>query len=287
MKSKIARALEVASEAHSKQTRKFDGSLYANHLIEVLNLLVYGKEKDTSTLVAGVLHDVLEDTNVSVYEIEQKFGTKVLRLVEALSEDKTLDLETRKALAIENARAAPANIQHIKLADLISNMSAIPPSWEQSKIDLYMAHCSAMINAIGENAGNLSSELLELAEFFCRSQTEGCAIYHTLCEWAEEGTLYWSEKGCYFVHIDEITPGEYIPYRLFSLNNQAFHLGLLRNFAFANEKPVPLRLAGTINSSQEIIASFDEPLLRSCQRVVLKSAPPLSWKTEGGVISRT
>jgi GTP pyrophosphokinase len=62
MKSKIARALEVASEAHSKQTRKFDGSLYANHLIEVLNLLLYGKEKDTSTLVAGVLHDVLEDT---------------------------------------------------------------------------------------------------------------------------------------------------------------------------------------------------------------------------------
>jgi guanosine-3',5'-bis(diphosphate) 3'-pyrophosphohydrolase len=121
MDPKLIRALDMAAKGHALQPRKYDGLPYLNHIIEVLNIMIYGKVTDTDTLIAAVLHDAIEDTYVSRYEIKHKFGGNVLALIDEVTEDKNLSHESRKASAIITARNASALAQHIKLADLISN----------------------------------------------------------------------------------------------------------------------------------------------------------------------
>ena len=84
---KLLYALQFAANAHKAQRRKYDGSPYINHLIEVANLLA-SKENiaDSDVLIASLLHDILEDTPVSHEELTELFGRKVADLVSELTE---------------------------------------------------------------------------------------------------------------------------------------------------------------------------------------------------------
>ena len=135
---KLLYALQFAANAHKAQRRKYDGSPYINHLIEVANLLA-SKENiaDSDVLIASLLHDILEDTPVSHEELTELFGRKVADLVSELTDDKTLTLQERRDKQIRELPAKSIEYKAIKLADHCSNISAIPESWEPERVKAY------------------------------------------------------------------------------------------------------------------------------------------------------
>ncbi|WP_457934461.1 HD domain-containing protein [Pseudoalteromonas sp. SCSIO 43210] len=129
----LIKSLELASKNHAQQKRKSDGSPYINHLIEVVALLAdiadIAEIDDADELSAAILHDILEDTDVTRDELYKTCGNRVLELVEALSDDKSLSLEERRKDTLRVLPKKPISVMRIKLADLCSNASAIPSGW--------------------------------------------------------------------------------------------------------------------------------------------------------------
>lgn len=122
-----ARVFATAAHAAVGQTRKYTGEPYVVHPIEVSELVasVGGTE---AMVAAALLHDVLEDTEVTVDVLEEQFGSEVADLVLWLtdvSRPEDGNRSTRKALDRQHSAAAPAAAQTIKIADLISNTRTI------------------------------------------------------------------------------------------------------------------------------------------------------------------
>ncbi len=135
----ILAAASFAAEKHRNQKRKgSDGQPYINHPIEVASLLAnFGKIDDADVIIAGLLHDTVEDCGVSSEEIESKFGKRVADYVLEVTDDKSLPKADRKRLQIEHAPHLSHGAKQVKLADKISNIrdvTANPPhDWDLTR----------------------------------------------------------------------------------------------------------------------------------------------------------
>ena len=83
-------ALVFAVRCHARQRRKSDGAAFIEHPLEVAGLLHDAGCSDV-VVAAGLLHDVVEDSHVTVAELTWRFGAEVASLVQAVSEDSTVD----------------------------------------------------------------------------------------------------------------------------------------------------------------------------------------------------
>lgn len=113
-------ALVFAGERHAGQRREADGAPYVSHPLEVASLLDEAGCSD-EVVAAGVLHDVLEDSDTEPAELEERFGEPVARLVRSLTEDESIadDAERKAALRLQVAAAGePAAV--IFAADKLS-----------------------------------------------------------------------------------------------------------------------------------------------------------------------
>ena len=125
----LNRAYVYAMQAHGNQKRA-SGAPYFSHPLEVAAILTEFK-LDDATIAAALLHDVIEDTDVTRAEIDQKFGKEIGALVEGLTKIKKLDLVTRKAEQAENFRkllvaiSSDIRVLLIKLADRLHNMRTL------------------------------------------------------------------------------------------------------------------------------------------------------------------
>lgn len=122
-----ARVFATAAHAAVKQTRKYTGDPYIVHPAEVVSI-VSSVPHTEEMLAAAWLHDVVEDTEVTIITIHTEFGPKVAELVEWLTDvSKPSDgnRKVRKAIDRQHTAMAPAEAQTIKLADLISNTKSI------------------------------------------------------------------------------------------------------------------------------------------------------------------
>lgn len=119
-------AIEVAARAHHRQVRKGTEIPYIVHPLAMAGLLIRA-ECPEHMVIAALLHDVLEDTPVTVEEIQSHFGRKVSELVTALSEpDKKAPWEQRKAHTIQYlGDTASDDVLLISLADKLDNIRAI------------------------------------------------------------------------------------------------------------------------------------------------------------------
>jgi len=127
MESIVDRALAFATIAHGEQKRKYSGEPYIVHPIEVMEI-VKTVPHDEAMLAAALLHDVVEDTEVTLAEVRQAFGEDVASLVDDLtdvSKPEDGNRKTRKALDREHSAQSSPRAQTVKLADLISNSSDI------------------------------------------------------------------------------------------------------------------------------------------------------------------
>lgn len=94
-------ALAFASRRHAGQTRDIDGIPFVTHPVEVACLLHEAGYSD-DVVAAGVLHDVIENTDAKRADLEKRFGTNVAALVAAVSDDPSIEDDTRRKAALRD-----------------------------------------------------------------------------------------------------------------------------------------------------------------------------------------
>jgi (p)ppGpp synthase/HD superfamily hydrolase len=122
-----ARVFATAAHAAVGQVRKYTFEPYIVHPAEVAGIVATVPHTDVM-LAAAWLHDTVEDTGVSIVDIQKEFGNEVASLVSWLtdvSEPEQGNRAVRKAIDREHTAMAPAAAQTVKLADLIANSGSI------------------------------------------------------------------------------------------------------------------------------------------------------------------
>jgi (p)ppGpp synthase/HD superfamily hydrolase len=114
-------ALAFADDRHAGQTRDIDSIPFLTHPVEVACLLHEAGYPD-EVVAAGVLHDVLEDTEAERLELDDRFGQRVASLVAAVSEDPSIedDAERKAALRSQVAGAGDEEAAAVFAADKVS-----------------------------------------------------------------------------------------------------------------------------------------------------------------------
>jgi (p)ppGpp synthase/HD superfamily hydrolase len=123
-----ARVFATAAHAAVAQLRKYTNEPYIVHPTEVVQILTSTVEPTEEMIAAAWMHDVVEDTGVSIELVRAEFGSEVSDLVGWLtdvSRPEQGNRATRKAIDRAHTAAAPAEAQTIKLCDLISNTRSI------------------------------------------------------------------------------------------------------------------------------------------------------------------
>ena len=123
--SLVDQATQYTVKKHEGQYRRGLNIPYSTHLFGVARILkAAGYEDDI--VVAGLLHDVFEDTDATEQEVRELFGDNILALVKAVSEpDKSLNWEQRKQHMINQIKYLSENTLAIVLAEKIQNVRAI------------------------------------------------------------------------------------------------------------------------------------------------------------------
>jgi GTP diphosphokinase / guanosine-3',5'-bis(diphosphate) 3'-diphosphatase len=133
----VRQAYERAASAHRGQ-RRLSGEDYVNHPLEVAAILA-DLELDAETIAAALLHDTVEDTNLTAEEVQREFGPEVARLVEGVTKLGRISLRTDQQQQAENIRkmmvamAEDLRVVLIKLADRLHNMRTLQPLAEAKR----------------------------------------------------------------------------------------------------------------------------------------------------------
>lgn len=127
---RILKATDAAARWHANQRRKGAAAEpYVNHLIEVAMLVAEATDgNDPDLVIAALLHDAIEDCNVSKETIADAFGADIASVVMEVTDDKRLPKAERKQKQIEMAPFKSQRAKILKLADKISNLRAIADS---------------------------------------------------------------------------------------------------------------------------------------------------------------
>ena len=121
----VEKALQFAAVKHEGQYRKGTNIPYITHPVAVA-MLLKGANYSDDIVAAGLLHDTLEDTETTIAELHQEFGSNVLQLVQAASEpDKTLSWEERKMRTIAELSMKTSDELAVIVADKLHNIQSI------------------------------------------------------------------------------------------------------------------------------------------------------------------
>ncbi|WP_246566701.1 RelA/SpoT family protein [Tissierella simiarum] len=125
----IIKAYNFAESAHEGQARN-SGERFFIHPFNVAMILA-DLNMDTATIIAGLLHDIIEDTNTTYEKVVEEFGTEIADLVEGVTKLKKLQYKTKQENQAENLRkmvmamAKDIRVIIIKLADRLHNMRTL------------------------------------------------------------------------------------------------------------------------------------------------------------------
>ncbi|NCO20169.1 MAG: bifunctional (p)ppGpp synthetase/guanosine-3',5'-bis(diphosphate) 3'-pyrophosphohydrolase, partial [Gammaproteobacteria bacterium] len=123
------RAFELGEQAHRGQTRQ-SGEEYILHPVAVASILA-GMRMDHQTITAAILHDTVEDTEISLDDLKNEFGSQVARLVDGVTKLDKMKFRTRQEADAESFRklllamSRDLRVIFIKLADRLHNMRTI------------------------------------------------------------------------------------------------------------------------------------------------------------------
>lgn len=119
MEDKVDNAMFFMIDAHKGQKR-WNGDPYSNHPRDVVIKLTQMGVEDEDILAAGYLHDIVEDTDYTIGDINRLFGSRVAKIVEELTFDQT---DKSESTYWSKCKEMGKEASLIKIADIISNLS--------------------------------------------------------------------------------------------------------------------------------------------------------------------
>jgi GTP pyrophosphokinase len=149
----LTRAYRFSEQAHAGQKR-VSGEDYVTHCVEVAKILAE-LHLDTVTVASGLIHDVVEDTEITVADVERTFGREIAQIVDGVTKISNISYRSRQERQVENYRklllsvAKDVRVILIKLADRLHNMRTLEHLPEEKRqriaqetMDLYapLAH---------------------------------------------------------------------------------------------------------------------------------------------------
>lgn len=154
-------ALDFAHRAHLSQTREGKAPLpYLHHPLEVAWLLAHlGGVSDCEEIASALLHDTVEEANVSLEKIEEEFGSRICSLVRELTRNEPLaevtsamskkDLyDLRTKLLLQGINEMSPTAQRIKLADRLSNWRHAQKVRTRKRLERYRIQTKSILAAI-------------------------------------------------------------------------------------------------------------------------------------------
>ena len=196
IKKKLWRAYEFGHRYHEGQKR-LSGEPYFNHCIEVAETLA-SWNMDYTTIMAGLLHDVVEDTKITINDLEREFDTDLANLVDGLTKISGIEFSTRKEKQAGNfmkmllSVAKDIRVIIIKFADRMHNMQTIeylPKLFESF-------HSQKFANKIYEDLGLSKSNIKPLK---LRDKNDSIGLYDFL----NYENVYMNFKlSCYNFYLD-------------------------------------------------------------------------------------
>ncbi len=166
------KALHFAAEAHTGQLYAKDSAKpYVIHACMVCAEVMAALCNETTAnpnlaVQCALLHDVLEDTPVSLAQLEQVFGLEVARGVQALSKDKTLAKDQQMPESLWRIKEQPQEVWMVKLADRITNLQPPPASWTKDKISDYKAEAAIILHKLAPASPFLAQRLAQKIEAY-------------------------------------------------------------------------------------------------------------------------
>lgn len=136
----LRRAYDFAATAHEGQKR-VSGEPFIRHPLNV-SVILAGLELDLVTIIAGLLHDVVEDTDTPIESIEENFGSEVALLVDGVTKLSRIEYKSKMEQKVDNLRkmflamAKDIRVILIKLADRLHNMRTLKCMNEQKRKEI-------------------------------------------------------------------------------------------------------------------------------------------------------
>jgi (p)ppGpp synthase/HD superfamily hydrolase len=168
----VSKALTFATKAHEGQTRKYTVEPYINHPIRVMKT-VAAVTDNPQMLAAALLHDVVEDSDVSIIDIEKEFGLGVALLVHQLTSPSKqypkMERANRKQIDRYHLATAGAEAHTIKYADILDNVPSIVKHADPKFADMYVLEKIADMHVMTK--GNVGL-LKQVNDMLYRATTE-------------------------------------------------------------------------------------------------------------------
>ena len=142
-------ALAFAERAHANQTRKSDNSPYINHPIHVAQILSDMK-CDDEIIASAILHDVVEDSDFCIQDIQTQFGSRVAQIVNDVTNPDTADKIAKKQAQIDKTCGMCLEAMLVKVADKIDNLTdhIRCPIWNVTRTQGYFFHAQQVVLAM-------------------------------------------------------------------------------------------------------------------------------------------
>jgi|GEM_PF-1284900 len=150
---KVLQAMVDATAHHAGQYRKAEHVPYIIHPLRVCrNLWDEAHVRAPDVIIAALLHDSVEDTSMTLEDLEAKYGKGVALIVNDVTNDPNLDSEANKQRQVDHAPYLSVGGKLVKLADRLDNLRDLyrnpPPSWSQEKVDGYYAWGEKLLEAL-------------------------------------------------------------------------------------------------------------------------------------------
>ncbi|KAE8278867.1 Guanosine-3',5'-bis(diphosphate) 3'-pyrophosphohydrolase MESH1 [Larimichthys crocea] len=164
----LLETVHFAAEKHRQQRRKdAEQTPYINHPVGVARILSHeGGITDIEVLQAALLHDTVEDTDTTPAELEAKFGPIVARIVQEVTDDKSLPKQERKRQQVEHAPHCSHQAKLVKLADKLYNLRDLnrctPVGWTAERVQEYFVWAREVVKGLRGTSSALEEKLDEL-----------------------------------------------------------------------------------------------------------------------------
>lgn len=168
----VSKAIVFATKAHEGQFRKATKIPYILHPMECA-VIISGMTTDEEMIAAALLHDTVEDCDVTIEDIRREFGSRVAQFVARESEDKSKSWQERKQTTIDQLSSHTKEECMLVLADKLSNIRSIARDYKELGEALWDRFHEKRKERIGWYYKSIAEKLTCLSEYeqyaeYCR-----------------------------------------------------------------------------------------------------------------------